>query len=98
MWFGGERRLIIYMSEAWGISREWRLQKTRYGTALGGLRGSVCPEGHLLFPPREICPECAVIGYHGLCRSDDGPETVETKQFEAIVLLAEKAIAVESSK
>ena len=52
-------RLIGYMSEGWRISANWRLQKTRYGTAQGGLRGSACPEGHLQFPPREPCPQCA---------------------------------------
>jgi uncharacterized OB-fold protein len=36
------------------ISRNWRLQKTRYG-----LVGEVC--GHCdakIFPPRDICPSC----------------------------------------
>ena len=52
-------RLIEYMSEGWRIPQNWRLQSARYGTASGGLQGNVCPEGHPLFPPREICPECA---------------------------------------
>lgn len=43
------------MSEGWRISANWRLQKTRYG-----LVGEICPEGHLIFPPRDICPDCAV--------------------------------------
>lgn len=37
------------------ISRHWRLQKYRYG-----LVGEVCDHcGTKLFPPRDICPECA---------------------------------------
>lgn len=47
------------MSEAYRISANWRLQKTRYGTARGGLVGEICPDGHLIFPPRDLCPECA---------------------------------------
>gem|GEM_PF-5782709 len=47
------------MNEAWRISQNWRLQPARYGTGSGGLRGSICPEGHPQFPPREICPECS---------------------------------------
>lgn len=41
------------------IARNWRLQKTRYGTARGGLVGERCPDGHFIFPPRDLCPECA---------------------------------------
>jgi len=41
------------------IARHWRLQRTRYGTARGGLVGEICPDGHLIFPPRDLCPECA---------------------------------------
>ena len=40
------------------ISRHWRLQKTRYGTARGGLIGERCSTGHFIFPPRDICPNC----------------------------------------
>ncbi len=37
------------------ISRNWRLQKQRYG-----LVGEVCDHcGARLFPPRDVCPECA---------------------------------------
>ncbi len=37
------------------ISRNWRLQKQRYG-----LVGEVCDHcGAKLFPPRDVCPECA---------------------------------------
>ncbi|MBI2309650.1 hypothetical protein HYU89_02010 [Candidatus Collierbacteria bacterium] len=72
------------MNEGWRISCEWRLQNARYGTISGGLRGSICPEGHLQFPPREICPECAAIGYHGLRQFDEKPGTVEIKQFEPL--------------
>ncbi len=43
------------------VSNVWRLQQSRYGTPEGGLRGSVCPEGHVHFPPREVCPECAYL-------------------------------------
>ena len=74
----------------WRISANWRLQETRYGTPLGGLQGSICPEGHLQFPPREICPECVAIGYHGLRQSDEKLETIEAKQFEALVVQATK--------
>ena len=81
-------RLIEYMSEGWRIPQNWRLQSARYGTASGGLQGSICPEGHLQFPPREICPECVAIGYHGLRQLDEKPETIETKQFEDLVVQA----------
>jgi len=40
------------------ISRHWRLQKTRYGTARGGLIGERCSTEHFIFPPRDICPNC----------------------------------------
>jgi len=40
------------------IARHWRLQKTRYGTARGGLVGERCHDGHFIFPPRDLCPEC----------------------------------------
>jgi len=37
------------------ISRNWRLQKQRYG-----LVGEVCGHcGSKIFPPRDVCPECA---------------------------------------
>lgn len=37
------------------VSRNWRLQKQRYG-----LVGEVCDHcGTKLFPPRDVCPECA---------------------------------------
>ena len=37
------------------ISRNWRLQKQRYG-----LIGEVCEHcGSKIFPPRDVCPECA---------------------------------------
>ena len=35
------------------IPRHWRLKKQRYN-----LVGEVCPEGHKIFPPRDICPDC----------------------------------------
>lgn len=34
-------------------ARYWRNQKQRYG-----LIGEVCPSGHLIFPPRDLCPDC----------------------------------------
>jgi len=34
--------------------RHWRLQQQRYR-----LIGEVCRKGHTLFPPRDICPDCA---------------------------------------
>ncbi len=37
------------------ISRNWRLQKARYG-----LIGEVCDFcGNKIFPPRDVCPTCA---------------------------------------
>jgi uncharacterized OB-fold protein len=37
------------------ISRNWRLQKQRYG-----LVGEVCEHcGDKIFPPRDVCPNCA---------------------------------------
>lgn len=37
------------------ISRNWRLQKQRYG-----LVGEVCEHcGSKIFPPRDVCPSCA---------------------------------------
>jgi uncharacterized protein len=37
------------------ISRNWRLQKQRYG-----LVGEVCEHcGSKIFPPRDVCPTCA---------------------------------------
>jgi len=35
------------------IPRHWRLKKERYG-----LTGEICPQGHTIFPPRDICPDC----------------------------------------
>lgn len=35
------------------IPRHWRLKKVRYS-----LRGEICPQGHKIFPPRDICPTC----------------------------------------
>ena len=37
------------------ISRHWRLQQQRYG-----LVGEVCPHCEVkIFPPRDVCPNCA---------------------------------------
>lgn len=37
------------------VSRHWRLQRQRYG-----LVGEVCDHcGSRLFPPRDVCPDCA---------------------------------------
>ena len=44
-------RLTLCMSHE--IPRHWRLKKQRYG-----LVGEKCSEGHYLFPPRDICPDC----------------------------------------
>lgn len=41
------------------ISNVWRLRNERLGTPGGGLWGSQCPEGHVHFPQRIVCPECA---------------------------------------
>jgi hypothetical protein len=35
------------------IPRFWRNQATRYR-----LQGEICPNGHKIFPPRDICPNC----------------------------------------
>ncbi len=35
----------------------WRSQRWRYGTARGGLIAEKCENGHLVFPPRDRCPE-----------------------------------------
>lgn len=35
------------------IARHWRLKQQRYS-----LVGEVCPKGHKIFPPRDICPNC----------------------------------------
>lgn len=37
------------------VSRDWRLQKQRYG-----LVGEMCDHcGNKMFPPRDVCPNCA---------------------------------------
>lgn len=37
------------------VSRNWRLQKQRYG-----LVGEICNYcGEKIFPPRDVCPNCA---------------------------------------
>jgi uncharacterized protein len=45
------------------ISRNWRLQKTRYN-----LSGEVCEDGHVTFPPQRKCPQCpkSIVGPYGL--------------------------------
>ena len=35
------------------IARHWRLRQQRYA-----LIGEICPQGHKIFPPRDICPDC----------------------------------------
>lgn len=35
------------------IPRHWRLKNERYN-----LVGEICPTGHYVFPPRDICPDC----------------------------------------
>lgn len=35
------------------IARNWRLKKQRYN-----LVGEICNDGHYVFPPRDICPDC----------------------------------------
>jgi uncharacterized OB-fold protein len=40
------------------MPRHWRLFKQRYG-----LVGEVCPDCEAkIFPPRDVCPECAGAG------------------------------------
>lgn len=36
------------------IARNWRLRQQRYR-----LVGEKCPNGHFVFPPRDICPDCS---------------------------------------
>lgn len=35
------------------IPRHWRLKQQRYN-----LVGEKCPDGHYVFPPRDVCPGC----------------------------------------
>ncbi len=35
------------------IPRHWRLKQQRYN-----LVGEVCEQGHKVFPPRDVCPDC----------------------------------------
>lgn len=35
------------------IARHWRLKKQRYS-----LVGEICNNGHKVFPPRDVCPDC----------------------------------------
>ena len=39
------------------LGRYIRTKNSRYGTSKGGLIAEVCTEGHIVFPPRDICPE-----------------------------------------
>lgn len=76
------------------VSRHWRLQQHRYGTASGGLRGSICENGHVQFPPGAACPECVAIGHHGLCLPEKTAEAIEATPLKAIVSLAGKAVVI----
>ena len=50
------------------IPRHWRLQNQRYSMV-----GEVCNEcGSKLFPPRDICPECAKPAYEPFTFSGNG--------------------------
>ena len=50
------------------ISRNWRLQKQRYG-----LVGEVCPHCDAkIFPPRDVCPNCAGEAKTGFAFSGRG--------------------------
>lgn len=60
------------------LAQYWREQRTRYGTASGGLVGSICPEGHKHLPLRLICPECAQAGFE-LAREE---VTLDAAQME----------------
>lgn len=35
------------------IARHWRLRRQRLN-----LEGEICENGHPVFPPRDICPDC----------------------------------------
>lgn len=83
------------------ITRHWRLQRMRYGTPRGGLLGEICPEGHLIFPPRDICPACKneartlyqfsgkgeVYSFTTICEPTDAPEGYEGQTPYAIALV-----------
>ena len=50
------------------IPRHWRLQNQRYSMV-----GEVCNEcGSKLFPPRDVCPECAKPAYEPFTFSGNG--------------------------
>lgn len=51
MGFGKNFRLTLYMGHE--IPRHWRLNAQRYK-----LEGEVCENGHKVFPPRDVCPDC----------------------------------------
>ncbi|KKQ91877.1 MAG: hypothetical protein UT58_C0001G0008 [Microgenomates group bacterium GW2011_GWC1_39_7b] len=51
MGFEKNFRLTLYMGHE--IPRHWRLNAQRYR-----LTGEVCKNGHKVFPPRDVCPDC----------------------------------------
>lgn len=45
-----------------GPARDWRTRLQRYR-----LRAEVCDDcGKHIFPPRDVCPHCAMVGQRGL--------------------------------
>ena len=61
------------------IARNWRVKKQRYS-----LRGEICHHcGSKVFPPRDVCPECAQPAYDPLQLSGLGEVYSHTTVYEA---------------
>ncbi len=63
------------------IARNWRVKKQRYS-----LQGETCHHcGTKVFPPRDICPECAKPAYDPLQLSGQGEVYSHTTVYDAPV-------------
>ncbi len=62
----------------------WRNHHFRYGTAEGGLWGERCPSGHLVFPPRDICPKCSMEAKEAYKLSGRGEVYSFTRMVDSI--------------
>ena len=61
------------------VPRHWRLKKQRYG-----LVGEICPHcDHKIFPPRDVCPECAELAYEPYAFSGRGEVYSHTTVYSA---------------
>lgn len=60
------------------IPRFWRNQAARYK-----LQGEICPEGHKIFPPRDICPNCGKETKTPFVFSGNGTVFSHTVVYEA---------------